>query len=75
MTAEFQLSSFMIDNSQPNLTLQDYGTATSLASVGMKVPYQLQNIIASPTTTQVLVVGNIQPQAEVLCVFGFSFRM
>lgn len=75
MTAEFQTSAFMADNSQPTLVLQDYGTASSLASVGMKVPYQLQNIIAAPTSGGVLVIANVQPGAEVLCVFGFSFRM
>lgn len=75
MTAEFALSSMLVDGSQPTLSLQDYGTANSLASVGMKIPYLQQNIIATPVPTQDLVTANIPAQSEVLCVFGFSFRM
>jgi len=75
MTADFLLSSMLVDNSQPNLSIQDYGTANSLASVGMKIPYLQQNIQAAPVTTAALVAASVPPQSEVLCVFGFSFRM
>jgi len=75
MTADFLLSSMLVDNSQPNLALQDYGTATSLASIGMKIPYLQQNIQAAPVTSASLVAASVPANSEVLCVFGFSFRM
>jgi hypothetical protein len=75
MTADFLLSSMLVDNSQPNLSIQDYGTANSLASIGMKIPYLQQNIQAAPVTSSALVAATVPAQSEVLCVFGFSFRM
>lgn len=78
LTTSFILKNMTTDPDEPDLNLQDYGNGASLASTGMKIPYQKQNIyqgFTSATLALPLITAQVQPNATILFVVGFSFRM
>jgi len=66
------------DSNAPDLVIQDYGTGTSLAGVGMKVPYAAQQIdrFESTTSSPALFVISATANAQTyVCHIGISFRL
>lgn len=76
--ASFLLSVLTTDKTTADLVIQDYGTGTSLASVGMKIPYHCQEIYKGTTpqvdTTQFMRISATTGAQSYVVHIGLSFK-
>lgn len=78
LEVRFLLDTITTEKSGSPLIIQDYGTGSSLASVGMKIPYHCQDIFKGTTPqvdpTQILnITATTGSQSYVIHV-GLSFK-